>query len=107
MPSVQVIETKVVGVSKKNTDGSSRQDIIKDSIVEGSEIRLEPEPDNPHDPDAIKVMTMSSLQIGYLSREVAPTVKSAIDHDTNVIAKVRWVSGHEIQGVGLRVELVN
>ena len=104
---MEVIDTKVAGVSKENVDGSSRQQIISEYIEEGDLVKLGLEPDNPHDPDAIRVLTTTGSQIGYLKREIAPKVKSAILNETEIITKVSWVGGREVRGVGLRIELVN
>lgn len=106
IPSVEVIDTKVVGVSKPNANGSSRQQIIA-GVNEGDPVKLEPEPDNPYDRGAVKVLTLHGLQIGYIKKEVAPQIKSAIENESRIITKVSWVGGKEIKGVGLRIELVN
>lgn len=107
LPSAYVINTKAVGVSKDNADGTSRQEIIQNVVAEGDPIRLEYEPDNPHDSHAIKVLTESGKQIGYLSKEVAPRIQSAIENEANIYTKVSWVSGEKVSGVGLRIELIN
>jgi hypothetical protein len=40
----------------------------------GSTLRLRAEPDNPHDPNAIAVLLASGEPVGYVPRDVAPTV---------------------------------
>ncbi len=107
IPSVEVIDTKVVGVSKQNTDGSSRQVIINSLVNEDDPVHFELEPDNPYDPNAVKVLITGMKQIGYLNRNIAPNVKSAIVNGAEIIARVSWVSGKEMKGVGLRIELVS
>ena len=107
LPSAYVIDTKTVGVSKENADGSSRQEIIRNEVAEDNPIRLEHEPDNIYDPHAIKVLTGSGKQIGYLSKDVAPRIQSAIENEAHIHAKVSWVSGEKMIGVGLRIELIN
>lgn len=107
LPSAYVINTKTVGVSKNNADGSSRQEIIKSEVSEDDPLRLEHEPDNPYDPHAIKVLTISGHQIGYLSKDVAPKIQSALENEAQIHAKVSWVSGEKMLGVGLRLELIN
>lgn len=107
LPSAYVINTKTVGVSKKNADGSSRQEIIKEEVAEDDVLQLEHEPGNPHDPHAIKVLTVSGRQIGYLSRDVAPKIQSALENEAQIFARVSWVNGEKLLGVGLRLELVN
>lgn len=107
IPSVFVHESKVVGVSRHNDDGSSRQEIIQAEVEEGDPLYLEAEPDNPHDPQAVKVLSKRHHQIGYLKRTLAVEVKPALDHKTEVIARATWVNGEEIKGVGIRIELVS
>ncbi|MBV6647002.1 MAG: HIRAN domain-containing protein [Cyclobacteriaceae bacterium] len=107
LPSVFLIDTKVVGVSKQNADGSERQDIIKGSVEEDDKIVLEPEPSNIYDPNAVKVLTQEGKQIGYLNQDHALQVSKAIDNDVKVHCKVSWKSGEKYVGVGLRIELEN
>jgi HIRAN domain len=56
----------VVGINLKNPDGKSRQDIIN-CCHKAEDLVLIPEPDNPHDPGAVKVCRRNGEQIGYLS----------------------------------------
>ena len=88
-PGVKHIFTKVAGVSHKNKDRRSRQAIIKRlekefvgdrlfTITFGPgtpQFLLEDEPDNPMDPNAIKVLTEQKEQIGYLNKELAADIK--------------------------------
>ena len=55
----------VVGINLKNPDGKSRQDIIN-CCHKTEELVLIPEPDNHHDPGAVKVCRKDGEQIGYL-----------------------------------------
>lgn len=62
--------TKIAGASFPNSDGSSRASIIEK--CEPMELlRLELEPDNPADPNAIAVKRVDGSQLGYLERTVA------------------------------------
>lgn len=107
IPSAYVLDTKVVGVSKENSDGSSRQLIIAREVAENDPMQLELEPDNPYDPQAVKVLSKFGHHIGYLGREDAARVRMAMLNDVQVTAKASWVSGEKMVGVGLRIELVN
>ena len=107
IPSVFVYDTKVVGVSKPNSDGTSRQAIIQREVVEGDHMQLKAEPANPHDPNAVQVCSKFGNQVGYLSRDMAEKVKPALDHGTEIHVKASWVSGEKMSGVGLRIELVS
>ena len=107
LPSAYVIDTKVVGVSKNNDDGTSRQSIIHAAVQENDRVHLHREPENKFDPEAVKVLTQEGGQIGYLAREVAGRVTSALINGVDVRTTVSWVSGDQMRGVGLRIELVN
>ena len=107
IPSVFLYDTKVVGVSKNNADGSSRQEIIKREVRENDKLRLEAESDNPFDPNAVKVLSKFGNQIGYLSKEMAETIRPAILHETEIHVTASWVNGEKMLGVGLRIELVS
>jgi len=61
---------QVHGIYHRNSDGSSRQKIIR-SCFPGEVLQLVPEPDNSHDPDAIKVCRSSGEQLGYLDASSA------------------------------------
>jgi hypothetical protein len=56
---------QVHGIFHKNTDGSSRQDIIAACHLH-EEVFLYPEPDNPVDHDAIRICRHNGEQLGYL-----------------------------------------
>ncbi len=47
--AARTFATKVVGVTRRNADGRSRQDVIRDCAI-GDDLLLVPEPDNPADP---------------------------------------------------------
>jgi hypothetical protein len=67
--------TKVVGVSHRNANGTSRQAAIKScSVLETP--ALEHEDENPHDPNAVKVSRQNGQQLGYLPAELAPEIVS-------------------------------
>ena len=107
IPSVFVYETKVVGVSKENGDGTSRQEYIKQEVREDDQLSLEAEPTNPYDANAVKVLSKEGHQIGYLSKDMAEKVKPALDNQTEIHVTAKWVNGEKMLGVGLRIELVS
>lgn len=107
IPSAFVIDSKVVGVSKENNDGSNRQDIIRREVEENDLLSLKLEPENEFDSNAIKVLSKLGNQIGYLSRETAERVRPAMLNEVSITVKASWVSGDKIAGVGLRIEMVN
>ena len=107
IPSVLVYDTKVVGVSKNNADGSSRQEIIHSEVREEDKLSLEAEPTNPYDANAVKVLSRHGRQIGYLSRDMAEKVMPAILNNAEIHVTAKWVNGEKMVGVGLRIELVS
>lgn len=107
IPSVYLYDTKVVGVSMENSDGSSRQEIIRTEVEENDKLKLDSEPDNPYDANAIKVLSRYGNQIGYLNKEMAEKVKPALVNETEIHVTASWVNGEKMLGVGLRIELVS
>lgn len=107
IPSVYVYDTKVVGVSMKNEDGSFRQEFIQKEVKENDQLDLVPEPLNSYDENAIKVVTQNGNQIGYLPKEVASQILPAIRNEAEIHVTVKWVNGEQMKGVGLRIELVS
>src|SRR5947209_2653388 len=80
-PHVRSLRTKIRGVTKRNTDGSYRQDIILTCCRCGDALFLQREPNNPVDANAIRVRRIVCTdvddkprlgeQLGYLSRGLA------------------------------------
>ena len=68
--------TKVVGVTFRNEDGSSRADVIA-SMNEDDSIILERDPFNEYDSNAVKVCVLKNgekKQFGNLGRDLAATI---------------------------------
>lgn len=65
--------TKVVGVTFGNDDGTSRQEIIK-SCKPGDDIILKPVPTKEY-PDAIGVFNKKGQQLGHIGAELASELK--------------------------------
>ena len=76
----------VVGSAHRNTDGTSRQDLIK-MCHTGDAIDLRREPDNQHDSNAIAVWAPNG-QIGYISRGRAERMASEMDGGKIFHAKI-------------------
>ena len=79
--------TKVVGVTFDD-----RQDIVG-GLRRGDELALVREPDNAHDPNAIRVATADGAQIGYLRRIIAAAIAPEIDRGAAYRASVTDVTG--------------
>jgi hypothetical protein len=48
--------------------------LASDPAAPGRALTLRPEPDNPHDPHAVAVLLETGAPVGYVPREIAPTV---------------------------------
>lgn len=82
MEKIANVDLKVVGVTFKNDDGSSREDKIieisqhKDTVI----IQLEREPQNKYDPNAIKVLA-DGKQIGYIGKDYSSILTPMMDNE--------------------------
>lgn len=65
--------TNIAGVKYWNADGTSRQRVLRD-LEPLTPLKLEEEPDNLHDPNAVRVCLTNGRQLGYLPKEVAREV---------------------------------
>jgi hypothetical protein len=84
---------KVVGVSFKNEDGTSREEVIG-RLKQFDFLDLVCEPDNPHDPDAVAVHRKGGGQVGYLQARTAQDVARSIRKRGKVwLACVKWAQG--------------
>ena len=63
----------VAGIAYPNEDGTSRMGII-DRCTQFEHLTIIPEPDNPHDRNAIKVCRKTGEQLGYIERELAAEI---------------------------------
>lgn len=74
--SDETLDFYVAGVRHEN-----RQELLKSDLFEpsGSGITLEPEPDNPHDPNAIKVVHHAVGCIGYVPADFTDEVRDYIE----------------------------
>ncbi|EKE68718.1 HIRAN domain-containing protein [Oceanibaculum indicum] len=68
--------TAVHGESFRNPDGVSRQDILR-IVKQGDSVAIVPEPDNPYDPDAVRIITEWGM-VGYIPREDSAEVAADI-----------------------------
>jgi HIRAN domain len=48
--------------------------LASDGAAPGRPLTLVAEPDNPHDPNAVAVLTSAGLALGYVPRELAPRI---------------------------------
>lgn len=98
-----------VGCSYDNEDGSSRQLELAECRP-GDQLRLVRQPDNPHDPLAVAIVTTTSdTCVGYLSRDRACWIAPKIDRGYEVRAIVERVKGAHLPdatlGLVLRINM--
>lgn len=68
-----LFHTSIAGVSHRNADGSSREEVAAE-CEPGEFLTLLAEPDNPVDPNAVRVFRDNGKQLGYLKRHVAAEI---------------------------------
>lgn len=84
-------EVAVAGESHINPDGTSRRSIIA-KMAAGEMVKLEREPDNKFDPNAVKVCSRFGV-IGYVGRESAPDIAEWIDRGETITAYICGIAG--------------
>lgn len=96
-----------VGTWYDNDDGSSRQAELR-QCARGEPIEFRREPDNPHDPAAVALVSRRGVKVGYLGRERAGWIASKIDRGYDVRAIVERIKNAHIEAATLGlVVLVN
>ncbi len=101
------MHTKIVGVTRKNDDGTDRQNLIAD-LSEGDQLTFEREYENEHDENAIAVYDCSGQQLGYLKSSVAEDVAPILDSGgkiTGFVTEVTGGMGDESYGCNIRIEV--
>jgi hypothetical protein len=115
-PNFQLVDTictKIRGVSKKNYDGSSRQQIIRTLCHAGDALYLIREPNNPVDPNAVQVRRIvcgvdrprMGEQLGYLSSLLAQDLAPLLDGGIVMFAKILNVTGEDKDTEGVNIEI--
>lgn len=94
MSKIENVTLKVVGVTFKNDDGSSRKDIITQKLNNDDRIWIDREPNNKFDPNAIKVMTEYG-QIGYIGKDYASILAEQMDMGITFNAKISEFGEHK------------
>ncbi|MDR5684275.1 MAG: single-stranded-DNA-specific exonuclease RecJ [Armatimonadota bacterium] len=89
--------TKVVGVTFED-----RQAVVG-RLAPGEPLVLEREPDNPHDPHAIRVRRADGEQVGYLAAVLAGRIAPTMDRGARYRATVTQVTGGGDRSLGVNV----
>ncbi|HVJ03825.1 MAG TPA: HIRAN domain-containing protein [Sphingomonas sp.] len=84
----------------ENEDGTSRQEELA-RCAPGDWLQLVREPENPHDPMAVAIVTTRGVRVGYLRRDRAVWIGSKIDRGYDVRAIVERVKGVHLPGATL------
>lgn len=97
--------TKIAGVTHTNSDGTSRQRIIGQCHI-GEELRLEREPDNPVDPNAIGVFRLTGEQLGYIPAHVASSgLAKQMDEDYEPRCRISDLTGLDRPTRGVNIQV--
>jgi hypothetical protein len=117
---IRTIHTNIRGVSFENSDGTSRQQIIRSFCHPGDALFLIRERGNPVDPNAIGVVRICrgfdgraafTEQLGYLSKEIARDLRPFFDEGPVGFAEIVEVTGDltgqdgSCVGVNIRAEI--
>jgi hypothetical protein len=96
----------LVGEGHDNPDGSSREGELL-QCEPGEEVTLRPEPDNAYDPIAVAVDTERGVCIGYLAREDAAQLSSALAEGRPHRATLHQLRGgvSDYPSYGARIEV--
>ncbi len=99
-----IILTKLVGVSFKNKDGQTRQELIRDL---GSDQRLTimHEPNNPYDEHS-HIVSWKGKILGHLNKDLAYTFNTEYKDKRKIITEYNVVGDEKIKyGLKLKIEL--
>lgn len=100
---VRDFNSKVVGVTFGNDDGTSRQEIIK-TCNPGDDLILKPVPTMEY-PDAIGVFTKSGKQLGHINAELAAELKG--DYPNNPMSvTVNNITGGGDKTYGCNIHII-
>lgn len=109
MMKANILNIRVAGATYEN-----RQDIIA-RLNRTDPCRLEPEPENPYDPNAIAVKVShdgSIHHVGYIPKDMAALIAPHLDGEALMVKIVEITGGFELQdgsqasfGLRLHVEL--
>jgi len=90
-PRGDACEIHVHGVSYRNSDGSSRQDIIN-RLSRNDPLRLIPEPSNHYDKHAVQVMSRYGM-VGYVPADMSAKIATRLSAGASPNVFVQWVAG--------------
>lgn len=86
------INTKVVGVTFDNDDGTNRQDILEKIKTGDKTISLKRDPHNAYDKNAIEVHSNYGI-VGFINADLAANLAAQMDSGKVVKATVEEITG--------------
>lgn len=89
--SLKPFMTKIAGVAHKNSDGTNRQEILK-QCNKGGKLTLIHEP-VPQDENAVKVCRENGEQIGWLNQILAIEIAPRLDKASRLDAQIVQTTG--------------
>jgi hypothetical protein len=95
---------EIAGVTFSNDDGTSRQLIIS-KLNKSDKLKLKPDPSNPHDENAIAVLNMRGLIVGWIPRGINIQVLELLKENKIKSVIVAEIYGFDILGVQIELEL--
>lgn len=104
----RVFYMQVHGITHKNDDGTSRQQIIK-RCRDGEEVLLVREPENRFDSGAIKICRKNGEQLGYWPADGGRTASDLArgwTYRATIDEVYRFEDNPRMRGVKLRVEVL-
>lgn len=102
---MRTIRTKAVGVTHRNDDGTSRQELIE-YLRPGETLELVRDRYNEHDSNAVEILDGGGIQLGFLRRALAAKIAPLMDDGIPVDAVVTEVTGGDYgENFGLNIEL--
>ena len=108
---IKTIDTRVAGITFYNEglDGEYRQSIVHDMKVRGQlevgqRLRLQPEPTNKYDQNAVAIIAPDGRQLGYVPRAFSQEMTEYIKNGKTVLATITKVEGGS-GGIGYKLSL--
>src|SRR5271157_3920989 len=114
LPATDTIRTKIHGVTFPNSDGVSRQKLIRKYCRAGKSLEIIPEPKNRHDRNALGLWVKgrgffflsTHHHVGYVSSELAAELKPELKKGAILTARILEVTGGGwFKSYGVNIEL--
>lgn len=95
--------TKIVGVSFKNSDNTSRQELIRKLQLD-EKLTIEHEENNPYDKNSHVIKNKDNIILGHINRELSEELIEKKESGQKIIGiKSFKVTGQEKRTLGLNI----